>query len=65
MLVLVPFQLLVFWQDKKILEEQNQSIGCYPDFKPMVRTTDIMRKYIEKTFDGDIQACEIRKKILL
>jgi len=64
-LLLAPFQLLVLWQDKKILEKQSRSLELNPKFKPITRKTDIMRKYIEKVYKKNFEECLITRNIKL
>ena len=64
-LLLAPFQFLVLHQDKKVLELQHKSLTENPNFKPIVRKTDIMRRYIEKTYEGTIEECNVKLEIML
>ncbi len=62
---LAPVQLIVFWQDKRILEKQSDSLLLNSEFSPIVRETDIMRPYIERVFQGEFTACDEQRELLL
>ncbi len=62
---LAPLQLLAFWQDKKILEKQKKTLYLHPNFKPIIKRTDIMRPYIEKTYNEEFIECNKQVEIML
>ena len=63
--LLTPLQIIVFYQDKKVLETQAKSLQSAQEFKPIVRKTDIMREAIEKTFNREFEDCLEHIEILL
>jgi len=63
--ILFPFLLLVFLQDKRILEKQYTSMIAKPDFKPIITKSDIMRPYIVKALSNDVEMVDLSQTILL
>ncbi|MCL1123430.1 aromatic ring-hydroxylating oxygenase subunit alpha [Shewanella surugensis] len=65
MWAMFPFQYIAFIQDKRILETQQNALNNNADFKPMITGTDLMRPYIIKAFQNDIQPTHREKQLLL
>ncbi|WP_413662112.1 Rieske 2Fe-2S domain-containing protein [Microbulbifer sp. CNSA002] len=55
-LLLAPIQLMVFNQDKRVLERQAESLKRNSDFRPLIGRADVMRSCIEKTFAQEFVA---------
>ncbi|WP_428243346.1 Rieske 2Fe-2S domain-containing protein [Gynuella sp.] len=62
---LAPFQYLALKQDKHILESSANNVSNCPDFHPIISRYDVMRPYIEKALQGQIDDTHEQLQLML